>query len=274
MNKLKTRIGWKDNLDKILFMFGSLYFISVSGWWWKTQQSSISQSQPPKQEVIDNSSETSNSPSEDSANMNDSSLPKDGISGEILTSTIPINSDSLPSINISPLPQITPPPANITLPPPPPLSSIPIPPPPLPLPPSVSPTSSVSTGNNPKINTTALVPPPPKLNTVPTINTLRGNTETTSKTENPNVQNTINNPQNLLGEKVALRVNNGHTLIGVIELKDSQGEALFKVNNLTERVKVGDEIAMTGWVLMAINGKQVVVSRQSESVSLQVGETF
>ncbi|BAQ65332.1 hypothetical protein GM3709_2097 [Geminocystis sp. NIES-3709] len=65
-----------------------------------------------------------------------------------------------------------------------------------------------------------------------------------------------------------------YTLQGVVELGNTNSVALFNINNVTEKVSVGGEIGATGWVLMGINDKQAVISRQNQSVYLRVGETF
>jgi hypothetical protein len=49
---------------------------------------------------------------------------------------------------------------------------------------------------------------------------------------------------------------------------------LFNVNDLTQRVKLGEEIGSSGWILVSITGTQAEISRQGQLFRLSVGENF
>ena len=112
------------------------------------------------------------------------------------------------------------------------------------------------------------VTPPPKLNTVPTLDTLK------SITTQETAINTVPSPSTSEITEELNNVKYDYTLIGVVQLPNNKSFALFKNNNLTEKVSVGKEIGTSGWVLMAINEQQAVISYQNESKNLRVGEKF
>ena len=62
-------------------------------------------------------------------------------------------------------------------------------------------------------------------------------------------------------------------LVGLIELGDVSA-ALFKIDDLTQKVKLGEEIGSSGWILVSITGKRAEINRQGESLYLTVGEKF
>ena len=64
-----------------------------------------------------------------------------------------------------------------------------------------------------------------------------------------------------------------HTLIGILDLGEKSA-ALFKVNKRTERIWLGQEIKNSGWILESIDAQKAIISRQGETRSLSVGETF
>ena len=115
--------------------------------------------------------------------------------------------------------------------------SLPTPPPPTPISPSRPETVPILNGDS--------LPPPPT---------------------NSSVDNGVRN------SSVDSQKKNG--LVGVIQLPDGGGFALFNVNNITERVAVGSAIASTGWTLGGIYDNEVIINRNSQSLSLRVGESF
>lgn len=287
MDKSKTKIGWKNNLDKLLFILASLYLMLIGGLWFKNQQKIANPSTVTT--INDNLSTEENTPKQIQTHNNYSQNRDNNANPNQPTTTNQENQENidskiLPIINTSPTPvEIPPLPNNQTT-----VSNIPLPPPnlqPLPQPPQ------------PKLNTPTInyqdtkaipLPPPPippkpkanpvvtsiaKINKVPVINSLSSNNpaNNAAKTIGEIAINNINNP-NLAN--IAETTEGNYTLVGLVQLPDNKSMALFKINNLTERVVVGSEIGTTGWVLMAVNDKQAVVSKQNQSVYLQVGENF
>ena len=64
-----------------------------------------------------------------------------------------------------------------------------------------------------------------------------------------------------------------YTLVGVMELKEGSA-ALFKVNGVTQRIWLGEEIENTGWVLQSVANQKITMTRQGKSLTLSVGENF
>lgn len=276
MNNLKTKIGFKNNLDKLLFLFATVYLMLVAGWFWKQQKTISSSSNIVKsnKESVSNYPQTLDIKNEISPPINNTNLSPLNIETNQLPTPIsslpqpPINSNtSTNTLNIPPLPNtdIT---ANNSLPTPPSVLPLPIPQPPQPtlFPPPPMPSNAViSTMTSPPPPVASKpVLPPIKLTKVPTINTLNVNT-----TNNNKVPKIINIPQ-----KTQTQTDYNYTLIGIVELGNSGSVALFNINNLTEKVSIGKEIGTTGWVLMGLNGTQAIINRQNESIYLRVGETF
>jgi hypothetical protein len=278
MNNFKTKIkiDLKNNLDKLLFIFATVYLMLVIGWFWKQQKtiSSSSNVVNSSQKSTGNYPQTLDIKNDTSTPINSKNLSPLNIETNQLQTPIsslpqsPINSNvSTNTLNIPPLPN-TDIFANNPLPPPPSVSPLPIPQPPQPILSSQPPISSNS------IISTITPPPPPtiskltssstKLTKVPTINTLNVNTE------NHNRSTEIA----AIPQKIQKQTNYNYTLIGIVELGNSGSVALFNINNLTEKVPVGNEIGTAGWVLMGINGAQAVITRQNQSVYVRVGETF
>ena len=122
---------------------------------------------------------------------------------------------------------------------------------------------------------------PPKVNKIPTF----GNNETQNNSSIPQINisnqeqsNSINsgdvavnsNPNDLITDIT----NNDYSLVGVVQLPENASFALFKNNDITEKISVGTEIGTSGWVLMAVNGNQAIVSRENQSRNVRVGESF
>ncbi|PHV61434.1 hypothetical protein CSQ80_15775 [Cyanobacterium aponinum IPPAS B-1201] len=266
MDKIKTKIGWKNNLDKLLFILASLYLILILGLWLKNRQQTVnSQSQTvnPNKQIISESNlietNTINNQNTEENLLNDENISpnQEDIENQILSTGNNITS----TLEIPPLPSNQSTVNNIPLPPPD-LQPLPIPQPPQPVANSSITTNNLS-NNNPKPNLTSSSSIP-KVNKVPVIASL-------SK-DNSNIPEQI--ALNSVPESTEEKTQGNYTLIGLVQLPDSKSVALFKVNNITEKVSLGKEIGATGWVLMAVNEKQAVVSKQNQSVYLQVGETF
>lgn len=279
MKPKQTKVGWKKNLDKLLFVFASCYLMIALAWLWKHyQKASLARNNPSSPSVaLDDSnlfSTTNNSNDNLSLSLNHNNqqiIEETSKNAENNTSsaTVVDEKEKLSSLNPNlPIPVPQPP-----TPPPLPVVTIPEPYPtisnnnlvqsPLPvqIPPKPRQQSSPSLVS---INPSSTPPPiPPKLNQVPVIETANRESEDSlvSSNSSPNypADGNINNQQN--------------TLVGIVELENNS-IALFNLNNLTERVEVGSEIGVTGWVLVGINGKQAILNRYNQSLYLTVGEKF
>ncbi|MGY6529926.1 MAG: hypothetical protein ACXITR_08355 [Cyanobacterium sp.] len=245
--KLKTKIKYPPYFDRLIFLGAATYLIIVSAWLYRQyRQSVITNNQP----LTETSQENINPPQE---NLEDSNLlretPTNLNPGEIPPLPSP-SSESPPEISALPIPVPPPLPTGIDMQPPPLLeSSIIIPdqnPQSLPTPPPPTPITPSRPDTVPTLNGSSLPPPPP-------IN---------SSVENGARNSPIDNSQKKNG------------LVGVIQLPDGNGFALFNVNNITERVAVGGAIASTGWTLGSIFDNEVIINRNNQSLSLRVGESF
>lgn len=275
MKPKQTKVGWKKNLDKLLFVFASCYLMIALAWLWKHhQKASLARNNPPLSSVeLDNPnlSSTNNNSNDDlslSLNHNNQQLieetsKNDGNNNS--SATVVDEKEKLSSLNPNlPIPVVPPP-----TPPPLPVVTIPEPYPTIsnnnlvqsPLPVKIPPKPRQK--SSPSLVSVNPSPIPPKLNQVPVIETANRESQESlvSSNSSPNYfddENT-NNKQN--------------TLVGIVELENNS-IALFNLNNLTERVEVGSEIGATGWLLVGINGKQAILNRYNQSLYLTVGEKF
>jgi hypothetical protein len=65
----------------------------------------------------------------------------------------------------------------------------------------------------------------------------------------------------------------GYTLIGLLDLGEKSA-ALFKTNDTTQQIWVGETIGETGWILKSVTPRAVKISRKRQSRSLSVGDKF
>ncbi len=63
------------------------------------------------------------------------------------------------------------------------------------------------------------------------------------------------------------------TLIGLIELGEASA-ALFKIDGITQRIWLGENIENTGWVLESVTKEKATVTNQGQSRVLSIGESF
>lgn len=289
MNKFDYQKNWKKYIDKLLFVFASLYLMTTLGWLWKEKQQANTQNLQKNPTISTKTLEENKlSPTQAfDANKTNNDEPKELVLSiplpeveEMANTNIPTSISNLEALSSptiqnsstsnleSSSPQISSS-ANV--------NNIPLPPlPPLPPPnivqqnpqPIVSPVS-------PKPKPKQIVSSPKKLAKVPTINSLN-NSSTQKQTVNSNTANT-NQVAVESTNKIVTTIENleyQYSLVGVVQLPDNGSFALVKINNLTEKIPVGTEIGTSGWVLMAINGNQAVISRENKSVNIRVGETF
>ena len=64
-----------------------------------------------------------------------------------------------------------------------------------------------------------------------------------------------------------------HTLVGLLELGDNSA-ALFEINGITQRIKIGESIGASGWALVSVANQEAVVRRNGEVRSVFVGQKF
>ncbi|MGB2927254.1 MAG: hypothetical protein WBB82_18285 [Limnothrix sp.] len=64
-----------------------------------------------------------------------------------------------------------------------------------------------------------------------------------------------------------------YTLSGVLESGD-RSAALFNVNGLTQRYKVGENIGTSNWKLLSLRGNQVMLGQGGQTKTLYTGESF
>ena len=63
------------------------------------------------------------------------------------------------------------------------------------------------------------------------------------------------------------------TLIGLIELGEASA-ALFKVDGITQRIWLGENIENTGWVLESVTKEKATITNQGQSRVLRIGESL
>lgn len=264
MNKEKTPIGLKKNADKILFILATSYLIFISAWALKNRQvdSNISQQKIYSEKTVNNKQKLENSNSNVEEKIDD------------IKDTINLETQSQ-STNPSPNNKNLKTPQN-------PIVSTP------PWPPSIQPTPPIP----PPINTPQtiqvvstpiqpLIPLPTQQNYTPTPVDAQHNKKREKETSlpvlnsNSNNQNiSYNSTPNLSSSISGVKVNSETTLLGLVEIENLPTIALFKVNKLTERVKVGEEIGTSGWVLVAIKDKKTVVNKNGKTIRVTVGDKF
>lgn len=275
MKHIKPKIGLKNNFDKLLFVLATVYLMSVMAWIWKQHQTqAITSSLPP---VNDNQESQSNNIVP--LNQENIPLPNNQIN---LLSVDNKNPNSPSLIPPPPLPSLSQPTAvnnTLTIPPlpntqisanPSEVSPLPIPPPPKPTLPPPPPLPPINNIVNSSVSPSPISPPPPpkKLTKVPVISSAN-NSLSTPNNENNNTVTIVPLPSESPKE-----TKYNYTLLGVVQLGNSDSLAMFNINNITEKVSIGAEIGTTGWVLMGINDKQAIISRNNESIYVRVGETF
>lgn len=279
MNNLKPKIGLKNNFDKLLFLLATVYLMSVIAWIWKqhqtqqitsslpsvnnNQQSQSNNIVPLNQENIPLPNNQINLLSVDNKTSNSPSLtPPPPLPSLPSPQSQPTNN----SLTISPLPlpntQISVNSGEV--------SPLPIPQPPSPVstPPPLPPINNTVNASVSSPSPISPPPPPKKLTKVPVISSAN------NSISSPNNQN--NNTVSIvpLPSETPKETKFNYTLLGVVELGNSDSLAMFNINNITEKVSVGSEIGTTGWVLMGINDKQAIISRNNQSIYVRVGETF
>ncbi len=314
MNQPKSNKDWTNQIDKIIFIFASVYLMIALGWLWtKKQQYTIANNNQtstnieqstnqlptpnnngntklenqkpatkgvptpiqPEKNQLPNKNNSKNQPQTPTQTTLIKSIPLPPIE-EIKKQTVTQVSNNTPVRNNSPQVNNSNRSNNqdnlannlISI------SSNQLPPPP---------------NNNLPVNQQpqSIVPPPnpivqpPKVNKIPTF----GNNETQNNSSIPQINISNQNQSGSINSgDVAVNSNpndlitnitsNNYSLVGVVQLPENASFALFKSNDITEKISVGTEIGTSGWVLMAVNGNQAIVSRENQSRNVRVGESF
>ena len=66
-----------------------------------------------------------------------------------------------------------------------------------------------------------------------------------------------------------------HALVGLIKLETPErSAALFSINGVTQRFKVGEAIGTSGWTLVSVNNNEAIIRRNGEVRSVYIGQQF
>ena len=121
-------------------------------------------------------------------------------------------------------------------------------------------------------------PPPPPPSTIVTVTTpvakITSLPSTKPKLENPATIPTSSEAVPAPSDvTAAVRPLKSYTLVGLMEWGENP-TAMFKAKGSTKRVVLGDNIDDSGWKLEAIKERNVVISRQGKSRTINIGEKF
>ena len=125
---------------------------------------------------------------------------------------------------------------------------------PIPLPPPPPPTARF---NTPVANITP--PPPPQIELETSVN-ISDNLESLATATTPEVAPAVKPTKN-------------YTLVGLMQL-GAKPTAMFKGKGGTKRVAIGQNIDDSGWKLQAIKERNVVIIRQGQYRTIEIGERF
>jgi Tfp pilus assembly protein PilP len=259
MRQEKRVIGFQKNIDKFLFILATGYLIFVTAWFLKTNKVKANLSEHKNLETKPIVQQKLREENKEQTVLNldgqEQQNPKIEPKSELVSNLI-INKEIPPISEVQPreMPVILKPP---------------IPPPPS----NTAPISSLPSGQTTKLTSSlprpikVAIPPPPQpqsISPVASVPVLNSHNHKTSP-----------NPESPLPSSDPMEtINYNHKLVGLIELEDQSNVALFQVKDLTQGVKVGEEIGVSGWILTAINEKQAIVNKKGTVVRLTVGEKF
>jgi hypothetical protein len=282
-------LGFKNNLDKISFLMATAYLIFVGAWFIKQE----------KQKKILTKSTSQILPTQLATNPTLSKVNYPNLQENLELETSKIVNSNPPSIPVEQFQPISntalenqaivnvqvketnqPPSTQPTNNPPPKVEKdrIPLPPPQLP-PPSPLPMVSLTSHTPLPVP----IPPPPKSSSqvkskVPKLTSVPILESPVDKPVSPS--NNHNSPlppppTETNSQLIAANINNKelYTLVGLIEIGE-QSSALFKTNNLTEQVKPGEEIGISGWILDSIYDQKAIIQKQGTSKTLSLGAGF
>ncbi|MGB3693142.1 MAG: hypothetical protein WA865_17215 [Spirulinaceae cyanobacterium] len=64
-----------------------------------------------------------------------------------------------------------------------------------------------------------------------------------------------------------------HTLVGILELGD-RSAGLFKIDGVTQRIMLGEDIGSSGWKLVSVINEKATIRRNGEVRSIYAGQSF
>jgi hypothetical protein len=102
------------------------------------------------------------------------------------------------------------------------------------------------------------LPPPPSI-AVPS--PLPEPSPTQNQAVDPNLQSTLNLP--------VVK----HTLVGLLESGENSA-ALFEIDGSSHRIRIGEAIGTSGWILVSVADQKAVIRRSGEVRSIYVGQEF
>ena len=117
-------------------------------------------------------------------------------------------------------------------------------------------------------------PPPPPPSTIATVTTPVAKI-TSSHSPKPKLENpgTIPTSSEAVPAPSDVKPSKSYTLVGLMEWGEKP-TAMFKAQGGTKRVVLGENIDDSGWKLEAIKERNVVISRQGKSRTINIGEKF
>lgn len=93
-----------------------------------------------------------------------------------------------------------------------------------------------------------------------------------SELTNPNIAETPQAESNKVATAITTpKVNS--TLVGLIELGEASA-ALFKVDGITQRIWLGENIESTGWILESVTKEKATITNQGRTRILSIGESL
>lgn len=275
MTQEKRPIGFKENIDKLLFILATGYLILIVAWFFKPvkTQTNVSTYENLKTKTVvdENLSDQNHSAVVLNSDKLQAENIEEGLAESSLIAASPLVKESMPSLSAFQLGENPPiPPQSL------PVISVSSPPP----------LSSLSSSSSETVNNSSTlpqplkvpIPPPPKASTsskvtsLPVLNSPKNDISYRPENSLPPPSSTENIEETKDSENTNL--NYSYSLVGLIKLDDQSDLALFKINNSTQRVRVGEEIGTTGWRLIAINENQVVINQLGETIRLTMGDKF
>lgn len=271
----KRPLGLKQNIDKLLFISATGYLIVIVAWFLKPSplQTNLNNNQTiSKVKVVEENVLEQNNNLEDVHILNVKQQKEENVNNKNIQAESNLISTS---VIAKPLPNISTlkPSQNNLIPP----QSLPIiPVASLPTIPPLSPSPSINNNNSslPKPLKVPMPPPPTpqkttRVKSVPVLSSNHNNVAYPQETYVPPPSSTEETNQTNLG-----KTNFNYSLVGLIQLENQSDLALFKINNSTQRVKLGEEIGASGWILIAVTEKQAIINQLGNSRYLTVGEKF
>ena len=138
---------------------------------------------------------------------------------------------------------------------------------------SSAPTNSIASYSPPSLPKATLLPPPPP----PEFTAVKPSAKiplppSPTESATPKIIETPNSQDNKVVTAISTPKINS-TLVGLLELGEASA-ALFKINGITQRIWLGENIDNTGWVLESVTTEKATITNQGQSRILTIGESF